>query len=119
MNTTADTRAVAGRSAQHSYRGIFERRILPLLGRKQPVCRPTPAEIDTKPFEKYWRQRNLTGNTAFGLPDEDDHALAVDVADFQVSKLVTPQSRRIERGDYGPVLQVRGVVENARDFFCR
>src|SRR6476620_3014825 len=118
MNATADTGAVAGSSAQYSYGSIFERRILPLLRRKQPVCRTTPAEVDTKPFEKYWRQRNLTGNTAFSLPNKDDHALAVDVADFQVSKLVTPQSRRIERGDYGPVLQVRGVVENARDFFC-
>src|SRR5918998_1577898 len=115
MNTTADAGAVAGRSAQHSDGAILRRQILPLLRREQPVRGPPPAEIDTKPFEKYWRQRNLTGNTPFGLPHEDDHALAVDVADFQVSKLVAPQSSRVERGDDRPVLQVVRVVEDARD----
>src|SRR4051794_27892888 len=117
MNTTANAGTVAGGSAQHSNRRILERQILPLLRREQPVCRPTPAEIDAKAFEKYWRQRNLTGNTAFGLPDEDDHALAVDIADFQVSKLVAAQSSRVKRRNNGPVLQVVCVVEDAPDFF--
>ena len=82
VRVTVAAGAVAGRSAQHSNRSIFKGKILPLLRWEEPVRRPPPAEIDTKPFEKYWRQRNLTGNTAFGLSDKDDHPLAVYVSDL-------------------------------------
>src|SRR6266704_6647273 len=50
---------------------------------KQPAlrsCRPPPGP---QQFEQMWRQHHVAVFAAFALVDADDHALAVDVADFE------------------------------------
>jgi hypothetical protein len=47
----------------------------------------------------------------------NDHALAVDIAGLEVAKFVAAQSRRIQRCDPHPMLQIRGVIEKPSDLF--
>jgi hypothetical protein len=48
----------------------------------------------------------------------DYHALAVDIANFEVSQFVAAQSSSVKGCDDRPMLQIRGVVENPGDL-CR
>jgi hypothetical protein len=56
-----------------------------------------PAPVDTQRIEQSWAQHDVAILASLAAADMDDHALAVDVADLQVSDFSAPSAGGIQR----------------------
>src|SRR6266496_5621903 len=72
---------------------------VPRITGKQPVSRLSlqPAPVDAKRIEQLWTEHYVTILAALAATDVNNHALAVDIADFQVRHFGAARASRIER----------------------
>ena len=67
--------------------------------------------------EQFWAEHHVPVFAAFATLDVDDHALAVDVADFQVCQLGTPDSGGVERHQQCAMERSASCIDESRNFF--
>src|ERR1044071_2808520 len=117
MGRLVDAGTAAGGITGHANRLALHRLVRAHSRRKQPVFGLAPTPVDSQMLQQSRRESNITWNAALALPYVDHHALAIDIANLEVAKLIATQTRGIEGGDDGPVFQIGGVIENLLYFF--
>ena len=78
--------------------------------------RPHPAVVLTQRGEQRRTERDLAIATALALLDAQHHALAIDVADFQLAHFAPPQARAVERQQQRAVIEILRARDQALDF---
>ena len=84
---------------------------------KEPVLGLAPTPVDTQQLQQLGREHDLAREVSLAGADVDDHALAVDVGDFQIQGFLAAQSGAVESGQQSPMLQVHRAVEQGANFF--
>src|SRR5215471_18565226 len=110
---TRNAGSLSRRAAHTSNRLCLEWLMRSLFRREQPIGWLVPAEVHPQPFQQHRRLSDVAGNAALALAYMQDHALAMDVADFQVAQFVRAQGGGVKCRHDGPVLQVAGVIQDA------
>ena len=73
--------------------------------------------MGTKFFEKLWTKHDIAIFATLATLNTNDHALAIDVADFQVCQLIASCSGGIERHQQSAMVRSPSCVDELRDFF--
>src|SRR5215470_13306042 len=115
---TRNAGSLSRRAAHTSNRLCLEWLLRALFGREQPIGWFVPAEVHPQPFQQHRRQSDVAGNAALALAYMQDHALAIDVADFQVAQFVrvtvAPEKGAIMAVKKGPAVWLRCGLSRAQ-----
>jgi hypothetical protein len=86
------------------------------LAWKQPIFRLTPAPIDSQQLQKLRCEHHLSGKFSFAFAHQNQHPLAVYIADLQLLGFFTTQSGAVKSCQQCPMLQVRRRIQEGGDF---
>ncbi len=75
------------------------------------------APVLTQYFEQFWAEHDIAIFAALAALDVNHHALAVDVADFQVCQFSASYSGGVERHQQSALERSQSCVDELRDFF--
>jgi hypothetical protein len=84
--------------------------------RKQIRLRLHPAPVLAQGFQQAFTQVDIAVALPFPLPDMNNHALLVDIAEFQLAQLRPPQPRRVECHQDGAMHPVAGGFDECGNF---
>jgi len=73
--------------------------------------------MGTKFFKKLWTEHDIAIFATLATYNTNDHALAIDVADFQMCQLITSYSSGIERHQQSAMIGSPSCFDELRDFF--
>lgn len=83
---------------------------------KEPVAGARGFPIRAQQAEERGREHYVAIFAAFALVNPDDHALTINVGEFQMDRFADPQPRRIADGEDGALLQGAHGLQKTRDF---
>ena len=83
--------------------------------RKEIGPRPHPAVVLAQRGEERGTERNLAIAAALALLDAEHHALAIDVADFELARFAAAQARAVERQQQRAVIEILRAGDQALD----
>ena len=85
-------------------------------GREQPrLLRPHDAEVSAQQLQQAGGEHGITILAALAVCHADEHALAVDVGDFQGDRCGDAQSRAVASEQHGAVLHATDLVQKTLD----
>ncbi|MGA8304420.1 MAG: hypothetical protein WB723_01995 [Candidatus Acidiferrales bacterium] len=93
--------------------------VVPTVAWKQPcagLSRQT-APVLAQFFQQFWAKHHISVNASLAALNVNHHALAVDVADFQVCQLGVPHSGGVERQQQNAMVGSERSIDELRDFF--
>src|ERR1700746_2267406 len=121
MNGTVETRALRGSLAGVVKRFCVDRvgRSMPTVTGKEPVAgfSAQPKPVLAQFFEQLGAEHEIAVFAALSCADMNHHALAVDIVDFQVCYLSTPQTGSVERHEQSAMEGSASGIDEASDFF--
>jgi hypothetical protein len=86
-------------------------------GRKQPWGAGTQdAKVGAEDFQQAWGEHGVTVFTALAMLDAQEHALAVDIGDFEGDGFGDAESSSLAGQQHGAVLNAGDMVQKALDF---
>src|SRR5260370_21149983 len=93
--------------------------VVPMLARKQPDTGLSAQPVPVLPefFEQLWAEQHISVYAAFAALDMNDHALAVDIADFQAREFGTPESGGVQRHQQSAMQWRSSRIDELRKFF--
>src|ERR1700688_231237 len=98
-----------------------DRRItgMPAVAWKQPCAWLAlySAPVLTQCLEQFWTEHHISVFASLAASNVNHHALAIDVADFQVCQLSASYSGGVERHQQSAMIRSQSCVDESRDFF--
>jgi len=121
MDGTIKARALRGFLAGVVYRFCVDRAIrsMPTVAGKEPVAGfpPQPTPVLAQLFKQLGAEHDVAVFAALSSADMNHHALAVNIAGFQVCYLSTPQTGSVERYKQSAMQGSASGIDESCDFF--
>ena len=76
-----------------------------------------PAPVLAQFLEQFWAEHHIAISASLAALNVNHHALAVDVADFQVCQLGVAHSGGVERHQQNAMVGSERSIDELRDFF--
>ena len=92
---------------------------MPAVAWKQPCAgfSRQAAPVLAQFLEQFWAEHHISVSASLAALNVNHHALAVDVADFQVCQLGVPHSGSVERQQQNAMVGSERCIDELRDFF--
>ena len=93
--------------------------VVPAVAWKQPYAGLSrqAAPVLAQFLEQFWAEHHIAISASLAALNVNHHALAVDVADFQVRQLGVPHSGGVERHQQNAMVGSERRIDESRDFF--
>src|SRR6202162_1510868 len=92
---------------------------MPAVAWKQPCAWLAlyTAPVLTQYLEQFWAEHHIPVFASLAALDVNHHALAIDVADFQVCQFSASYSGGVKRHQQSAMIRSQSCVDESRDFF--